>query len=227
MNTTEITSLQPHVVQLDGTVFAISNEVAAVFGKEHKDVLKAVDRLKSELAELKSVGNDEISRRNFAPRDSVKRASETDFVESEYLHARGKVERCVLMTRAAFSLLVLGFIGQRALRFKVEYIYQFDRMEHELYGDRGSDLNRLRERVEQRFPLFKPLREDYIKRALSMPALCEKYGKSPDSLRNMGHAMVREGYVREEELVLARRGLAVWNAMIAKRSQMSLDLTPA
>ena len=92
-----------------GNPITDSRRVAQAFGRKHKDVLKALDNLSCDA---------EFSRLSFAP--------------STYLDRRGKTQRQVLMTRAGFTFLVLGFTGQKAAEFRQGYIAQFDRMEAQL-----------------------------------------------------------------------------------------------
>lgn len=86
--------------------------VARVFGKRHKDVLKAIANL---LADLENEG---VSRRSFAPRD--------------YTDERGKTHPMYEMDRDGYSLLAMGFTGRKALRFKTQYIDAFNKMERAL-----------------------------------------------------------------------------------------------
>lgn len=79
--------------------------VAERFGKDHKDVLKAIRNLEC---------SEEFSRRNFAP--------------SNY-QLRGKDYPMYIMTKDGFSFLVMGFTGLSAAKFKEEYIDQFNKME--------------------------------------------------------------------------------------------------
>lgn len=92
-----------------GTAITDSLRVAKAFGKRHKNVLQALAGLECE---------PEFSRLNFKP--------------STYTDGRGKQQRVVLMTRAGFTFLVLGFTGKKAAGFKQGYISQFDRMEAQL-----------------------------------------------------------------------------------------------
>lgn len=77
------------------TVLANSRHVAEVFGRLHKDVLRAVDNLDC---------SDELNGRNFAL--------------VEYLDAKGETRRAYDMTKDGFTFLVMGFTGSTAARFK-------------------------------------------------------------------------------------------------------------
>lgn len=86
-----------------------SRRVAQAFGKTHKAVLRALDNLHCDA---------EFGRLNFAP--------------IAYRDRRNREQRAVVMTRAGFAFLVLGFTGQKAAEFKQGYVAQFDRMEAQL-----------------------------------------------------------------------------------------------
>ena len=51
---------------------------------------------------------------------------------SDYVDERGKTQPCVIMTRDGFVFLVMGYTGEKASRFKEEYINAFNDMEAEL-----------------------------------------------------------------------------------------------
>jgi Rha family phage regulatory protein len=94
----------------DGAVLANSRTVAEAFGKQHKDVLKATRELCEKLPE--------DARRNFAPFKT------NDLTGESTSHFE--------MTRDGFTLLAMGFTGEKALRWKLKYIEAFNRMEAEL-----------------------------------------------------------------------------------------------
>ena len=85
--------------------------IADNFGKSHKHVLEAIDNLKTGLAEK----------------------SATLFHESSYIHPQNKQwYRMVIMNRKGFSLLAMGFTGEKALEFKLAFLDAFERMEEQL-----------------------------------------------------------------------------------------------
>lgn len=54
------------------------------------------------------------------------------FIQSEYADKYGRMQKEYLMTRDGFSLLVMGFTGNKALEWKLKYIEAFNHMEAEL-----------------------------------------------------------------------------------------------
>ena len=89
-----------------GTAVVNSRDVAEFFEKQHFHVLRDIDALISD-----------------AP------GAASNFGGSEYRDGTGRVHRCFDMTRDGFTLLVMGWTGERALQFKVRYIEAFNAME--------------------------------------------------------------------------------------------------
>ncbi len=96
------------VIMKDQQAVTTSLQVAEVFGKEHKVVLKAIDELKEGVAQ------------NYADL----------FYEDTYIHPQNKqAYRQIIMNRDGFTLLAMGFTGKAALQFKLKYIDAFNQME--------------------------------------------------------------------------------------------------
>lgn len=96
---------------IDGEPVCTSQDIAESFGKAHKDVLRAIDRVRDECGA-------EFDGRNFAP--------------IEYLDARSREQRAFRLTRDGFSLVVMGFTGAEATAWKVKYISAFNTMADEV-----------------------------------------------------------------------------------------------
>lgn len=95
----------------DGHVVAGSLDIAHHFGKPHKDVLRSIDRIMSEVGP-------EFTERNFVP--------------GIYHDASGKANRCFTLTRDGLSVLAMGFTGSGAMKWKLAYIQAFNEMEGQL-----------------------------------------------------------------------------------------------
>jgi len=54
------------------------------------------------------------------------------FIESNYKDSYGREQKEYLLTRDGFSLLVMGFTGQKSLEWKLKYIEAFNQMEQQL-----------------------------------------------------------------------------------------------
>lgn len=99
---------------VNGKVTVTSKQVADVFGKVHRGVLRDVRALMAKL-----------------PVDFC----EHNFVPSTYKTSQNKELECYLMTRDGFSLLAMGFNGEKAIEWKLKYIEAFNQMEKMLSGE--------------------------------------------------------------------------------------------
>lgn len=84
-----------------------SLQVAEKFEKEHRNVLQSIDNL--------------LIAENSAVKEMFK--------ESTYKANNGQMYRKFYMDRDGFSVLTMGFTGQKALEWKLQYIDAFNRME--------------------------------------------------------------------------------------------------
>lgn len=121
MNTISLPTIPANAVECKaGRPMTTSLRVAAIFGKNHRDVMRAVRNMECP---------DEFRQRNFA--------------QSSYINEQGKSQPMVEMTKDGFVLLVMGFTGPEAMGFKIAYIQRFNEMETLLSADAD-----LREAVE-------------------------------------------------------------------------------
>lgn len=112
-----LTLLQNHdfgVTALDGIPVVCSRRVAERFDKEHKDVLRAIEK---HLA---------VAKKDFS--GLVAQFCAANFKESFY-RDRGKRYPEYLLTKDGFTFVVMGFTGPKAAFFKVSYINRFNEME--------------------------------------------------------------------------------------------------
>ena len=90
-------------------VTADSRMIAEHFEKRHADVIRAIESLV----------------------DSTQNCVDL-FYEAKYTDASGKSNKRYDLTRDGFSLLVMGFTGQKALEWKLKYIAAFNAMEKQI-----------------------------------------------------------------------------------------------
>ena len=124
-----------------GQVLADSLTVATAFGKQHYNVIRDIEIL---IANMKALGENEIEGKitllNFEGGYSDQQIQRF-FIESKYYHPKNKQEhKMYLMTRDGFSLLVMGFTGQKALEWKLKYIEAFNYMEESLMKVKELDI---------------------------------------------------------------------------------------
>lgn len=107
-----------------------SRDVAETFEKEHHEVIYAIEGRVSENAKDIKIKNKGIIKELIEAGNSH---IENYFILSEY-ERRGKKYKEYLITRDGFTLLTMGFSGEKAMRFKLAYINQFNQMEELLKG---------------------------------------------------------------------------------------------
>ena len=93
------------------TVRVDSRFVAQFFEKHHRHVLRDIERI----TEPNSGLSEGFIRLNFKP--------------SSYKDSTGRKLPCYMMTRDGFTMLVMGYTGKKAMKFKELYIKRFNEME--------------------------------------------------------------------------------------------------
>ncbi len=89
-------------------VTTTSLDIAAVFNKRHDNIIAKIETF---------------------PKDSF---TDLNFKASKYIDSTGRILPCYKITRDGFSLLVMGFTGEKAYKWKVEFIKVFNEMEKRL-----------------------------------------------------------------------------------------------
>ena len=105
--------------------------VAEKFGKEHGDVLKAIDAVFTKVPENQCKGY----------------FSDTS-IEIPQPNGGIRHSRVVVMNRDGFTLLVMGFTGKRAFQFKLAYIAAFNAMEKTIKEDYTRALSNMDQRIK-------------------------------------------------------------------------------
>lgn len=100
----------PDLIVDHGRPKASSLQVAAYFGKQHKNVLRAIAAL--ELPE-------DYRRLNFEP----------TIMDVQGPKGSVRQEPMVEMTRDGFAILAMGFTGKEAMRWKIAFLEEFKRLE--------------------------------------------------------------------------------------------------
>jgi len=95
-----------------GGVAVGSLDIAKIFNKQHKDVLKSI---------RKQIGNfNEISHGAL-----MRRQINKYFIENDYINSRGKLVSRFHVTRKGFDLVVLSMTGKKAFQYKIWFIDEF------------------------------------------------------------------------------------------------------
>ncbi|EAJ6012527.1 phage antirepressor Ant [Campylobacter coli] len=197
-------------------IFANSLQIAEVFEKDHSNVLKAIDKLP----------NDEFKSSNFK--------------YDSYFDKKSEQRRMINLTRDAFSLLVMGFTGEKAYKWKILFIKAFNEMEkrlrnieyekHDKLAFRQSlgyksQLKQQKEHYENKIKALKydleHKKELSFKRKLSKEELLEL---RKILARDYGMICIKEWEFEflAEKIALESTKMTTWDAVVKKLKQ-SLD----
>jgi len=94
----------------DGKAVVSSRDIARVFEKRHDNVIRDIRNI---------IGNDA-------------KWGLLNFEESNYINEQNHIQPSYLMTRDGFTILVMGYNGDKAMAFKKAYIAAFNEMERSL-----------------------------------------------------------------------------------------------
>ena len=108
-----------------------TKQIAENFKKDHKEVIYAIE---GRIAETERAGGKESKNKGIIPMliEGGNPHVENYFIESSYIGENGRKYKQYFVTRDGFSLLVMGFSGEEALKWKLKYIEAFNAMEREL-----------------------------------------------------------------------------------------------
>lgn len=120
-NTSTVKEINPIRVEfLKGNTPAVRSDILAEhFNRSHKNVLRDIAKLRAKCPES-------FYGLNFEPVD--------------YIDSKGEKRPAYLLTRDAFSLLVMGFTGSAAVRWKLKYIEAFNSLETAALENRAASL---------------------------------------------------------------------------------------
>ncbi|MDR1276083.1 MAG: Rha family transcriptional regulator [Candidatus Accumulibacter sp.] len=99
----------------DGRITTTTLQVAEHFHRRHTEVLRAVENL--------------FRQRNFA---SAEEFRQLNFASANYLDRQQKPRQMYRMTEEGFALLAMGFTGEQALLWKIDFLNAFKEMRREL-----------------------------------------------------------------------------------------------
>ena len=111
-----------------GEVVTTSRQVAKQFGKQHRNVLRAIKNIEC---------SEEFALLNFEQCFEINKL------------ANGKPEPVVRMTKDGFMFLVMGFTGKKAAQMKEAFIYAFNWMADELKSMRRDGFQVLLEHFKE------------------------------------------------------------------------------
>ncbi|MDP0530246.1 Rha family transcriptional regulator [Lacticaseibacillus paracasei] len=165
------------VIMKDKQAVTSSLQVAETFGKQHKDVLEAIN------AKISTAENSALL--------------ENMFVEGKYTASNGKSNPMYYMNRDGFAFIVMGFTGHKADNFKLQYIKAFNEMEQQVKFQVPSTLPealRLAADQAEKISVLQP-KADYTDKMLANPGLettsviAKNYGYSTREFNKLLHGL--------------------------------------
>lgn len=116
-----ITNISDFVQIKDEQVYTTSRIVAEKFGKRHADVLEAIESTINDIVASQTIEN--IRERNFPFSEY--------FIMDEYkVEGQTRSYKQYLITEDGLALLVMGFTGVDAMRIKLKFVSEFNRMKN-------------------------------------------------------------------------------------------------
>lgn len=110
---------------VNGTPVVSSRKIAEKFEKRHSDIISKIE------GKIRPDGKVEVSL--IEEIECAGKPAYHYFIENKFLNKQnGQEYKEYLITRDGFSLLVMGFTGQKALEWKIKYIEAFNKMESQI-----------------------------------------------------------------------------------------------
>ncbi|WP_437696722.1 Rha family transcriptional regulator (plasmid) [Levilactobacillus brevis] len=165
------------VIMKDQQAVTSSLQVAETFGKQHKNVVQAIEN------KISTAENSALL--------------ENMFVEGKYTASNGKSNPMYYMNRDGFAFIVMGFTGHKADNFKLQYIDAFNKMEDQVKFQVPSTLPealRLAADQAEKISVLQP-KADYTDKMLANPGLettsviAKNYGYSTREFNKLLHGL--------------------------------------
>jgi len=147
----------PILAVINNTVTALSTDVALFFQKAHRQVIASIESL------LKAL-----------PANRVQNFMQTVVTRENPSGGAPIQSKAYRMTRDGFTLLVMGWTGEKALQFKLIWLDAFNRMEEQLRSKNQLTYDQALKIVEERKALEISRRIDSEQQYLLKQAVCRK-----------------------------------------------------
>ena len=153
----------------ENKVFINSLDLAKVFNKNHKDVLET------------------------AKKQPQNEFTESNFILSTYKDKKGELRPCYNLTRDGFSLLVMGFTGEKAYKWKIEFIKAFNEMEKRLKNLEKEQMQKLAFKQSLGYKSqLKQQKEKYENKIKALKYDLDKLKNTQNFKRKLNHKELQE-----------------------------------
>ena len=160
-----------------------SLQVAEVFEKEHKNVIKDIRGLSEEITKAQILALDT---------NVVK----PTFIEDTY-QTEGNFKKYPMfyMNKDAWTMLVMGYTGKKAIKFKLEYIAQFNKMEKQMQVSLPQNyteaLRQLADKVEENERLKAQLKQQDFSEGINAQLETKAFYTTEEIAYELGYKSAR------------------------------------
>ena len=117
-----IANISDFVQIKDEQVYTTSRIVAEKFGKRHDNVVRDIEATISTINDAQVIENKDFLK--------IEEIKNDYFTESSYVDSLGRTYKEYLITEEGLALLVMGFTGVDAMRVKLKFVAEFNRMKN-------------------------------------------------------------------------------------------------
>ena len=117
-----IANISDFVQIKDEQVYTTSRIVAEKFGKRHDNVVRDIEATISTINDAQVIENKDFLK--------IEEIKNDYFTESSYVDSLGRTYKEYLITEDGLALLVMGFTGVDAMRVKLKFVAEFNRMKN-------------------------------------------------------------------------------------------------
>ena len=117
-----IANISDFVQIKDEQVYTTSRIVAEKFGKRHDNVVRDIEATISTINDAQVIENKDFLK--------IEEIKNDYFTESSYVDSLGRTYKQYLITEDGLALLVMGFTGVDAMRIKLKFVSEFNRMKN-------------------------------------------------------------------------------------------------
>lgn len=117
-----IANISDFVQIKDEQVYTTSRIVAEKFGKRHDNVVRDIEATISTINDAQVIENKDFLK--------IEEIKNDYFTESSYVDSLGRTYKQYLITEDGLALLVMGFTGVDAMRVKLKFVAEFNRMKN-------------------------------------------------------------------------------------------------
>lgn len=193
-----------NLVRLEnGQPITTSTQIAEIFDKEHKNIIRSINQLMAQL-------DQSFNALNFEP--------------VKYFDAKGEERTYYNLTRDAFTLLAMGFTGAKALQFKLAFLNAFNQLERQVIHQQTTlvHLNtQLKDKLMSQHLRYRQMYR-YLQKELSQEEIARCMQISTRMVRMLYREMQELELLPEQEVfVLAHTGRI---SRMATQSQLGLEM---